>query len=130
MGTLMDNNSADTVGLLERARAGDKAALNELFVRHRPRLRLMVELRLDRRLHEPPVTQPVCCSWVIGGEAADTLDASMWDLQSLALSRQAAMRSTPDQSPRQTLISSAVGSAGANSLRLELCNSTGRIRLC
>jgi RNA polymerase sigma-70 factor (ECF subfamily) len=50
MGTLMDNNSADTAGLLERARAGDKAALNALFVRHRARLRLMVELRLDRRL--------------------------------------------------------------------------------
>jgi RNA polymerase sigma-70 factor (ECF subfamily) len=50
MGTLMDNNSADTAGLLERARAGDQAALNELFARHRARLRLMVELRLDRRL--------------------------------------------------------------------------------
>jgi RNA polymerase sigma-70 factor (ECF subfamily) len=50
MGTLMDNNSADTAGLLERARAGDQAALNELFIRHRARLLLMVELRLDRRL--------------------------------------------------------------------------------
>src|SRR5271166_3492853 len=46
----MESNSADTVRLLERARGGDHAALNELFTRHRPRLRRMVELRLDRRL--------------------------------------------------------------------------------
>src|SRR6266851_5509252 len=50
MGTLMDNNSADTARLLEQARAGDQKALNELFARHRARLRRMVELRLDRRL--------------------------------------------------------------------------------
>jgi RNA polymerase sigma-70 factor (ECF subfamily) len=50
MGILMDNNSADTPRLLDQARAGDKAALNELFARHRARLRRMVELRLDRRL--------------------------------------------------------------------------------
>ena len=46
----MDNNSAETARLLEQAHAGDQAALNELFARHRPRLRRMVELRLDRRL--------------------------------------------------------------------------------
>src|SRR5438105_15626413 len=46
----MDNNSAGTARLLELAHAGDQAALNELFARHRPRLRRMVELRLDRRL--------------------------------------------------------------------------------
>ena len=46
----MDNNSAETARLLEQARAGDQAALNELFTRHRARLRRMVELRLDRRL--------------------------------------------------------------------------------
>ncbi len=46
----MDNNSAVTTRLLERARAGDKQALNELIGRHRARLRRMVELRLDRRL--------------------------------------------------------------------------------
>jgi|SRR5271170_5696683 len=46
----MDNNSAITIRLLERARAGDKQALNELIGRHRARLRRMVELRLDRRL--------------------------------------------------------------------------------
>ena len=46
----MDNNSAITTRLLERARAGDKQAINELIGRHRARLRRMVELRLDRRL--------------------------------------------------------------------------------
>ena len=45
----MDNSSADTARLLEQARAGDQAALNEVFNRHRARLRRMVELRLDRR---------------------------------------------------------------------------------
>src|SRR6516164_9758346 len=47
---LMDNNSAETARLLEQARAGDQTALNEVFARHRERLRRMVELRLDRRL--------------------------------------------------------------------------------
>jgi RNA polymerase sigma-70 factor (ECF subfamily) len=46
----MENNSAETVRLLERARAGDQNALAEIFARHRDRLRRMVELRLDRRL--------------------------------------------------------------------------------
>jgi RNA polymerase sigma-70 factor (ECF subfamily) len=50
METLMADNSAETNRLLERARAGDREALNALFARHRPRLRRMVELRLDRRL--------------------------------------------------------------------------------
>ena len=50
MGTLMENNSADTARLLEQARAGDQTALNEIFARHRARLRRMVELRLDRQL--------------------------------------------------------------------------------
>jgi RNA polymerase sigma-70 factor, ECF subfamily len=50
MGTLMEHNSSDTVRLVERAQAGDQAALNELFSQHRDRLRRMVELRLDRRL--------------------------------------------------------------------------------
>src|SRR6266849_6174196 len=50
MGTEMANNSADTARLLEQARAGDQKALNEIFARHRARLRRMVELRLDRRL--------------------------------------------------------------------------------
>ena len=46
----MINNSAETTRLLEQARTGDKEALNALFARHRPRLRRMVDLRLDRRL--------------------------------------------------------------------------------
>jgi RNA polymerase sigma-70 factor, ECF subfamily len=50
MGTLMDNNSAESVDLIERARAGDQEALNALFARHRDRLRRMVEMRLDTRL--------------------------------------------------------------------------------
>src|SRR6516164_6142055 len=50
MGALMDDNSTDISRLLEQARAGDRSALNELFAQHRPRLRRMVELRLDRRL--------------------------------------------------------------------------------
>jgi RNA polymerase sigma-70 factor (ECF subfamily) len=50
MGTLMENNSADSVDLIERARAGDREALGALFARHRDRLRRMVEMRLDTRL--------------------------------------------------------------------------------
>src|SRR4051794_17258326 len=50
MGTLMPDNSAETERLLDRARAGDRVALDELLRRHRPRLRRMVDLRLDRRL--------------------------------------------------------------------------------
>jgi RNA polymerase sigma-70 factor (ECF subfamily) len=38
------------VDLLERARAGDRGALNALFVRYHDRLRRMVEMRLDSRL--------------------------------------------------------------------------------
>jgi RNA polymerase sigma-70 factor (ECF subfamily) len=36
--------------LLNRAGTGDPAAMNEIFARHRDRLRRMVEMRLDRRL--------------------------------------------------------------------------------
>src|SRR5262245_43289331 len=46
----MDHDWANTADLLERARAGDRQALNEIFNRHRDRLRRMVEVRLDRRL--------------------------------------------------------------------------------
>ena len=46
----MDNNSAESVDLIERARAGDRAALNAILTRHRERLRRMVEIRLDTRL--------------------------------------------------------------------------------
>jgi RNA polymerase sigma-70 factor, ECF subfamily len=50
MATLMENNSEQTVALIERARSGDKEALNEVFSRHRDRLRRMVDMRLDTRL--------------------------------------------------------------------------------
>lgn len=50
MGMLMDNNSAHTAYLIERARGGDRDALNQLFERHRARLRRMVDMRLDSRL--------------------------------------------------------------------------------
>jgi RNA polymerase sigma-70 factor (ECF subfamily) len=50
MGSLMENNSSETVDLIERARAGDQRALSEIFARHRDRLRRMVEMRLDWRL--------------------------------------------------------------------------------
>jgi RNA polymerase sigma-70 factor (ECF subfamily) len=50
MGTLMDNHLAESVDLIERARAGDREALDALLARHRDRLRRMVEIRLDTRL--------------------------------------------------------------------------------
>jgi RNA polymerase sigma-70 factor (ECF subfamily) len=46
----MENDSTTTVRLIERARTGDQEALNEIFTRHRRRLRHMVEMRLDWRL--------------------------------------------------------------------------------
>jgi RNA polymerase sigma-70 factor (ECF subfamily) len=46
----MNANSAETVRLIAQAQTGDLAALNDLFARHRGRLRRMVEMRLDRRL--------------------------------------------------------------------------------
>jgi RNA polymerase sigma-70 factor (ECF subfamily) len=42
---------SETVRLFERLQAGDPGALGELFERHRDRLRRMVELRMDPRLH-------------------------------------------------------------------------------
>lgn len=44
------SDSAETQRLLVRIRAGERAAFNELFDRHRGDLRRAVELRLDRRL--------------------------------------------------------------------------------
>jgi RNA polymerase sigma-70 factor (ECF subfamily) len=41
----------DTSQLLKRAGAGDQQAMGDLFNRHRGRLRRMIELRMDRRLH-------------------------------------------------------------------------------
>jgi RNA polymerase sigma-70 factor (ECF subfamily) len=45
----MDNHN-DSDDLIERARVGDREALNALFLRHRDRLHRMVEMRLDSRL--------------------------------------------------------------------------------
>lgn len=50
MASLKENNSSESVQLIERARAGDASALNAIFTRHRARLRRMVDIRLDRRL--------------------------------------------------------------------------------
>jgi RNA polymerase sigma-70 factor (ECF subfamily) len=44
------DDSAETRGLLELARAGDRAACERLFARHRSYLRRVIELRLDPRL--------------------------------------------------------------------------------
>jgi RNA polymerase sigma-70 factor, ECF subfamily len=44
------DDTPETTDLLDRARAGDQAALHAIFTRHRARLRRMVEIRLDRRL--------------------------------------------------------------------------------
>jgi RNA polymerase sigma-70 factor (ECF subfamily) len=50
MGTLMENNSAESLDLIARAQAGDREALSALLARHRDRLHRMVEIRLDTRL--------------------------------------------------------------------------------
>jgi RNA polymerase sigma-70 factor (ECF subfamily) len=47
----MTNATDDTTALLRRVGGGDRQALDDLFTRHRHRLRRMVRLRLDRRLH-------------------------------------------------------------------------------
>src|SRR5579859_3729947 len=44
-------NSGETDQLLQRAAQGDTQGWGELLERHRQRLRRMVALRLDRRLH-------------------------------------------------------------------------------
>src|ERR1700722_7086059 len=51
MDAQMEHNSSTTGRLIELARAGDASALDELFARHRERLRRMVQMRLDWRLH-------------------------------------------------------------------------------
>jgi RNA polymerase sigma-70 factor (ECF subfamily) len=47
----MGRDSIDSEDLLRRAAAGDETALAALWERHRARLRRLVQLRLDRRLH-------------------------------------------------------------------------------
>jgi RNA polymerase sigma-70 factor (ECF subfamily) len=51
MGTGRAEDPGESDDLLRRATAGDAQALAELFVHYRDRLRQMVRLRLDRRLH-------------------------------------------------------------------------------
>jgi RNA polymerase sigma-70 factor (ECF subfamily) len=51
MGNVMTDPPSETERLVERLRAGDRGALADLFQRHRDRLRRMVELRMDARLH-------------------------------------------------------------------------------
>ncbi len=46
----LEPDSARTKTLLERAETGDRQAFEELFARHRPYLKQMVELRLDPKL--------------------------------------------------------------------------------
>jgi RNA polymerase sigma-70 factor (ECF subfamily) len=46
----MEINPADSADLIERARAGEREALNALLDLYRDRLRRMVEIRLDTRL--------------------------------------------------------------------------------
>jgi RNA polymerase sigma-70 factor (ECF subfamily) len=46
----LDAGADNTGELLEQARSGDAAALEELFARHREQIRRAVALRLDRRL--------------------------------------------------------------------------------
>lgn len=43
-------DSPETIALLQRARHGDQTAFNELFACHLPPLRQFIEFRLDRRL--------------------------------------------------------------------------------
>jgi RNA polymerase sigma-70 factor (ECF subfamily) len=50
MESRQDQDASDVMALRERARVGDAQALDEIFSRHRERLRRMVEIRLDRRL--------------------------------------------------------------------------------
>lgn len=46
----MADEPSERIALRRRIECGDEATLLELYARHRPRLRRMVKLRLDRRL--------------------------------------------------------------------------------
>jgi RNA polymerase sigma-70 factor (ECF subfamily) len=50
MAALKKHGANDTDQMIARARAGDVAALNEIFARNRDRLHRMVQIRLDWRL--------------------------------------------------------------------------------
>ena len=43
-------DSGETQSLLQHARTGDRRAFEQLFARHRPYLRQLIELRLDPKL--------------------------------------------------------------------------------
>ena len=43
-------DSAETRTLLEQARSGDPHAVDQLLARHRPYLREVIEMRMDRKL--------------------------------------------------------------------------------
>jgi RNA polymerase sigma-70 factor (ECF subfamily) len=47
----MTGDIRESAELLERAAAGDAQALGDLFTKHKARLRRMVQVRMDRRLH-------------------------------------------------------------------------------
>src|SRR5262245_30843192 len=65
----MNRSPNESECLAERLLAGDRGAVEELFVRHRKRLRAMVELRLD---------------WMLRGrlDASDVLQDAYLDVQS------------------------------------------------
>lgn len=50
MGTTRDERPDRTEAIFGGTRGGDRRVLDELFARHRERLRRMIDLRLDRRL--------------------------------------------------------------------------------
>lgn len=50
MGALMTISPDDTAELLDRSANGDEQAMRQLLESHRPRLKRMVSIRLDRRL--------------------------------------------------------------------------------
>src|SRR5213082_722086 len=50
MNSVMSGDASDIGDLLQRAVHGDEQAFQELFARHRDRLKRMVHLRLSRRL--------------------------------------------------------------------------------
>jgi RNA polymerase sigma-70 factor (ECF subfamily) len=77
MGALMENNSAETVHLIERARAGDPDALGAIFAQHRKRLRHMVAMRLDTRLQARVDASDVIQDAYV--EAAQRLDEYLRD---------------------------------------------------
>jgi RNA polymerase sigma-70 factor, ECF subfamily len=47
----LENDVEDSADLIERARVGNREAVNSLLDKYRDRLRRMVEMRLDARLH-------------------------------------------------------------------------------